>query len=80
MSIDRNKFLSAALFLGLAGSPLALAGCGGAEAEETTVQPTDDTGGGGDVMPVDEVETAPADETAENPADEAAADDSAIVE
>ncbi len=79
MSIDRNKFLSAALFLGLAGSPLALAGCGGSEAEETTVQPTDDTGGG-DVTPVDEVETAPADETAENPADEAAADDSAIVE
>lgn len=79
MPIDRNKFLRAALLLGLSSSPLALAGCGGSEAQETTVQPADETGGG-DVMPADEGGTAPADETAAGPADEAAADDSAIVE
>ena len=80
MPIDRNKFLSAAMLLGLAGSPLALAGCGSAQADETTVQPADDTSGGGDVMPADEGGAAPADETAAGPSDEAGMDDSAIAE
>ena len=77
MPIDRNKFLRAALWLGLTAAPLAAAGCGGSQPEDETVMPADETGGD-EISSVDETAVGPADETA--PADEAGADDSTIVE